>query len=58
MQRNGSGRRREFIKRAAAAAAGLTAMAPAPLRGARLIDGALWTGRDPARFAQAHPIHA
>jgi hypothetical protein len=57
MQRNGSGRRREFIKRAAAAA-GLTAMAPAPLRSARLIDGALWTGRDPARFAQAHPIHA
>jgi hypothetical protein len=57
MQRNGSGRRREFIKRAAAAA-GLAAMAPAPLRSARLIDGALWTGRDPARFAQAHPIHA
>jgi hypothetical protein len=29
-----------------------------PLRSARLIDGALWTGQDPARFAAAHAIHA
>jgi hypothetical protein len=30
----------------------------ASLRSARLIDGAVWTGLDPVRFAEAHFIHA
>jgi nitrate/nitrite transport system substrate-binding protein len=45
------------LYREAAAQVGVDVPA-APMRSARLIDGALWTGRDPARFAEAHPIHA
>jgi nitrate/nitrite transport system substrate-binding protein len=28
------------------------------LRTSRLVDGALWSGSDPRRYAQAHAIHA
>ena len=45
------------IYRAAAAAA----KAPLPdsdMRASRLMDGSVWDGREPARFAAAHPIHA
>jgi nitrate/nitrite transport system substrate-binding protein len=48
---------RADLYREAAAQAGVPVPAT-PLRSARLIDGALWTGLDPARFAEAHPIHA
>jgi nitrate/nitrite transport system substrate-binding protein len=48
---------RTDLYREAAAQAGVPVPA-APLRSARLIDGALWTGLDPVRFAAVHPIHA
>ena len=48
---------RTDLYRDAAAQAGVPVPA-APLRSARLIDGALWTGLDPVRFAAVHPIQA
>jgi nitrate/nitrite transport system substrate-binding protein len=45
------------LYREAAAAVGV-ALPPEPVRSARLIDGAAWSGRDAARYAQAHAIHA
>jgi nitrate/nitrite transport system substrate-binding protein len=48
---------RTDLYRGAAAQAGVPLPA-APLRSARLIDGAVWTGLDSVRFAEAHFIHA
>jgi len=45
------------LYREAAAQVGV-ALPAEPLRGSRLIDGALWSGRDPARYAEAQAIRA
>ena len=45
------------LSREAAAQVGV-AVPGAPLRTSRLIDGAVWTGRDPAQFVDAQAIHA
>lgn len=45
------------LYREAAAQLGV-ALPREPLRTSRLIDGAVWTGRDPAQFVDAQPIHA
>jgi nitrate/nitrite transport system substrate-binding protein len=48
---------RTELYREAAAALGVPLPA-APVRTARLVDGAVWDGREPARYARSHAIHA
>jgi nitrate/nitrite transport system substrate-binding protein len=45
------------LYREAAAQVGV-ALPAEPLRSSRLIDGALWSGRDPVRYVEAQAIHA
>jgi nitrate/nitrite transport system substrate-binding protein len=45
------------LYREAAAQVGVSIPAE-PLRSSRLIDGALWSGRDPVRYVEAQAIHA